>query len=110
MIALAWQKICKLMIAGMNLGRQQGDESKDITDKELGWIDGLLADGRHYLVGDRFSRADIATASILAPLVLPQEHPVYCNMQHPPRMAKELSSWESRPSFKWVRDMYAKHR
>ena len=110
MISLAWGKIRKIMIDRMDLGTRQGEESKNILDEELNWVDGLLADGRSYLVGDRFSRADIAVASILAPLVLPAEHPVYAELQHPPRMTQELSPWEQRPSFKWVREMYAKHR
>lgn len=110
MISLGWGKIRKIMIARMDLGAQQGEESRDALNEELNWIDGLLADGRSYLVGDSFSRADISVASILAPLVLPTEHPVYSKLKHPPRMTEELSKWEQRPSFRWVREMYAKHR
>ena len=110
MISLAWGKIRKAMISRMDLGTPQGEESKDIVDDELTWIDRLLADGRSYLAGGEFSRADIAVASILAPLVAPAEHPVYSRLQHPPRLTQELSSWEQRASFKWVREMYAKHR
>ena len=91
-------------------GAQQGEESKSIVNDELNWIEELLADGRTYLVGDRFSRADIAVASILAPLASPSAHPVYCRLEHPPRMAQELANWENRPSLKWVHDVYAKHR
>ena len=110
MISLAWGKIRKIMISKMDLGAQQGEESKNILNDELNWIDELLADGRTYLVGDSFSRADIAVASILAPLALPSAHPVYSRLQHPPRMAQELSDWEGRASLKWVHDMYEKHR
>ncbi len=110
MISLAWGKICKIMITRMDLGLQQGEESKNILNDELNWIDELLADGRSYLVGDSFSRADIAAASILAPLALPSAHPVYSRLEHPPRMAQELLTWEDRPSLKWVHDVYAKHR
>ena len=110
MISLAWGKIRKIMISRMDLGTLQGEESKDIVDGELTWIDELLEDGRSYLACGEFSRADIAVASILAPLALPPEHPVYCRLQHPPRLTQELSSWEQRASFKWVREMYAKHR
>jgi len=110
MISLAWEKICKIMITRMDLGLQQGEESKNIVNDELNWIDELLADGRNYLVGDSFSRADIAVASILAPLASPSSHPVYCRLEHPPRMAQELSNWENRPSLKWVHDVYANHR
>lgn len=110
MISLAWGKIRKIMIARMDLGVQQGEESRSIVDNELTWIDELLADGRSYLVGNRFSRADIAVASLLAPLTQPPEHPVYFRLQYPPRIAQELLDWKERPSLKWVNGVYAKHR
>ena len=110
LISMAWGKIRGLMIARMNLGRKQGQESRDITEGELDWIDGLLSDGRKYLVGDEFSRADMAVASLLAPLALPPQHPTYGKIKHPPRMAKDVSEWQQRPSIKWVRDIYAEYR
>ncbi len=109
-IRLGWGKIRKIMIARMDLGEAQGEESQAIVDAELAWIDGLLSDGRAYLVGDSFSRADIAVASILSPLVLPPEHSVYNRIDHPPKMAETLSAWSERPALRWVRDIYTKHR
>ncbi len=110
LIGLAWKKICGIMIDRMDLGAEQGLESRGITDRELEWVDELLADGRPYLVGDRFSRADIAVASLLAPLALPAEHPAYARMTHPPRLANDVSAWANRPSLKWVREIYARNR
>jgi len=43
-------------------------------EKMFNEIDKLLADGRHYLVGNKISAADIALASITAPLILPVEY------------------------------------
>ena len=110
LITIAWKKIQGVMISAMDLGKQQGEESRVILDGELQWLDELLADGRSYLVGGRFSRADITAASLLAPLILPPQHPAYCNMQHPPRLAQEVAAWEGRPAMQWARNMYAKHR
>lgn len=109
-IKLAWGKIRGAMIRLMDLGHSQGLESKAIVEGELDWIDGLLGDGRQYLVGNSLSRADIAVASLLAPLALPDEHPVYNNVMHPPRLAQDVASWNQRPSLRWVRELYAKHR
>ena len=109
-ISLAWGKIRKIMMDRMDLGALQGEESLAIVDAELAWIDGLLADGREYLLGNDFSRADIAVASILSPLAQPPEHPVYNTLKHPPRMAEDIARWEQRPTLQWVRDIYAKHR
>ena len=110
LISLAWSKICAIMINKMDLGPEQGLESREIVLRELDWVDDLLADGRKYLLGDSFSRADIAVASLLAPIVLPPEHPTYARMTHPPRLASDVAAWSQRPSLKWVRDIYSKHR
>ena len=107
---LAWSKVQKIMIRLMDLGFEQGQESRRIVGQELDWIDEMLSDGRTFLVGDRLSRVDVSTAAILAPLALPDEHAVYRHMQHPPRMAGELEDWGSRRSLRWVRNMYAKYR
>jgi len=110
MISMAWGKIRQIMIARMDLGTKQGQESRGIVEGELDWVDDLLADGRKYLVGGEFSRADIAAASLLAPLALPPEHPTYNRMKFPPKMAADISRWERRPSIRWVRDIYARCR
>lgn len=40
----------------------------------VGETDALLADGRRYLLGDRFTAADLALACMLAPFVLPENY------------------------------------
>ncbi len=110
LIGLAWSKIREVMIKRMDLGAEQGLESRGIVERELDWVDELLGDGRTYLVGDKLSRADIAVASLLSPLALPAEHPTYSKMTHPPRLANDVSAWAERPSLKWVREMYSTHR
>jgi len=110
LISLAWKKIQGIMTKRMDLGLKQGLESRDVVRQELDWVDDLLADGRKYLVGERLSRADIAVASLLAPLVLPTEHPTYAAMKHPPRLASDVATWNQRPSLTWVRSIYSQHR
>lgn len=110
MVSLIWRKVRKMMMARMDLGRKQGQESKDITAGELDWLDGLLSDGRDYLIGNRFSRADIAAASLLAPLALPPQHPTYANVIHPPRMAIDVADWDQRLSIVWIRKIYEQYR
>lgn len=110
LIRAAWGKIRGVMIRRMDLGEKQGEESRDITEGELDWIDGLLADNREYLAGESFSRADMAVASLLAPLALPPEHPTYHNIKHPPRLAQDVAGWQQRPFYSWVRKVYAMHR
>jgi len=110
LIRFAFPKIRSIMIKAMDLGDLQGEDSKQHLEQELDWLDGLLADGREYLLENRFSRVDIAVASLLSPLVLPPAHPVYKDLSHPPRLAEQVASWGSRPSLAWVKEIYARHR
>jgi glutathione S-transferase len=110
LVTAAWGKIRKKMIRLMDLGAEQRLDSRRIVEKELDWLDGLLSDGRRFLVGSAFSRADVAAASLLAPLALPAEHPTYTDITAPPLIAADLEQWKDRPSLKWARDMYASYR
>ena len=65
-----------------------------------------------YLVGDRFTVADLTAASILALVVVPPEYP---HIKLPPdeRAAESRrfrDSLTDHPGFGWVEDMYARHR
>ena len=107
---LAWGKIVKFMIRAMDLGTGQGRESRQIVATELDRLDDLLADGRKYLVGKRFSRTDLCVASLLSPLALPPQHPTYQQLQVPQATAADLEIWQQRPCVQWVREMYRRHR
>jgi glutathione S-transferase len=110
MLRLAWGKICKYMIRGLDLGVEQGRESRLMIETELDWLDGLLADGRAFLLGEHFSRADITAAGLLSPLVLPPEHPTYHNLQLPPGVAADVADWQQRRSIRWIGDIYRNYR
>jgi glutathione S-transferase len=109
-VILAWNVICKAMIARMDLGYEQGLDSRRIVEGELDWLDGLLSDGRKFLFGDQLSCADIAAASLLAPLATPEKHPTYANLRLPPRAAEDMANWQQRRSVKWIREIYSQYR
>jgi glutathione S-transferase len=109
-VNLAWNVICKVMIERMDLGYEQGLDSRRIVEGELDWLDGLLSDGRKFLCGDQLSCADVAAASLLAPLATPEKHPTYANLSLPPRVAGDMAKWEQRRSVKWVREIYEEYR
>jgi glutathione S-transferase len=62
-------------------------------------LDARLADGRQYLVGDRFSLSDMAFANALAPLALPDVYarllPSFAEM--PPALRSVIAEIRSRP-------------
>jgi glutathione S-transferase len=65
-----------------------------------------------YLVGDSFTVADLTAAAILSPLVRPPEFPYH--QVDPARDPEDLKRWREtlteRPAFKYVLEMYARHR
>jgi len=109
-LRLAWGEICKKMIHLMDLGPSQRLQSRAMVETELDWLDGLLADGRPFLAGDSFTRADLTAASLLSPLVAPANHPVYATLQMPPHFESDSVEWAERPVTRWVSRTYANYR
>ncbi len=63
-----------------------------------------------FLVGDRFSVADLTAAALLFPLVRPPEAPHMIPPPMPEQVERFRESAAERPAFKWVRETYRSHR
>jgi len=63
-----------------------------------------------YLVGDRFSVADLTAAALLSPLVWPPEFPYALPSPLPERAASYRASLADRRACGWAADMYRRHR
>jgi glutathione S-transferase len=61
-----------------------------------------------YLVGERFTVADLTAASLFYPLVLPAEGPVLPEL--PATFARFREPLKGRRGFRWVEDMFRRHR
>lgn len=72
-------------------------------------LDAELGSGE-YLVGDSFSVADLTAASLFYPLVLPEEGPLPTEEEPPEGMQRFRAPLEERPGFKWVEEMFRRHR
>lgn len=106
---LAWPATRRLMVAVMKASPGLVPKLERDVDAELAWFDERL-DGRRYLAGDRFGRADITAASLLAPLARPPACPLYRRIALPPNVESALAKWRARPSLRWVERTYAEHR
>lgn len=71
-------------------------------------VDGLLADGRSYLVGDRFSAADLAFVTLAAAMVMPDGYGVKfpAISQLPDRMADRIQALRDTAAGKFVLGLY----
>jgi glutathione S-transferase len=80
--------------------RQQVVVALDRLEAEL--------DGNEYLVGDRFTVADLTAAALFYPLVLPPEGP---DLGDPPEAFQRFREpLEDRPGYRWVAEIYRSHR
>jgi glutathione S-transferase len=109
-LTLGWSRIVPLMIKGMDLGIAQGLQSRVVLEAELDWLDGLLADGRPYLHGDQWSRADLTAAALLGPLATPKEHHLTEKIFVPNDVHIAMKEWDKRPALQFVGRMYSTHR
>jgi glutathione S-transferase len=63
-----------------------------------------------YLVGDRFGVADLAAAAVMTAIIRPPEFPYPLPEPWPPELVDLRASVADRAGFRWVLDIYARHR
>jgi glutathione S-transferase len=80
--------------------------------KTVAALDRLEAElgGREYLVGDRFSVADLTAAALFFPLVWPPEYPYDPPTSIPAEWEAFIAPLADRPGFLWVGEMFRRHR
>jgi glutathione S-transferase len=70
----------------------------------------LAANGSGYLVGEGFSVADLTAASLFYPLVGPDEGPLPADSPTPPAFERFRDGLKDRPGYRWVEEMFRRHR
>lgn len=75
-------------------------------------VDARLADGRSYLVGDRFTAADLTFAALAAPIVLPTGYGAWLPplADLPPALVAFIDELADRPAARFVHRLYRDHR
>jgi glutathione S-transferase len=83
------------------LARSKVQAGFDQLETELG--------SGEYLVGDSFTVADLTAASILYPIVRPPEGPRVA-LDYPEPLERFRLSFSDRPGYKWIQEMFRRHR
>jgi glutathione S-transferase len=63
-----------------------------------------------YLVGERFGVADLAAAAVMTAIIRPPQFPYPLPEPWPPELAELRASVSGHPAFRWVLDIYSRHR
>ena len=71
-----------------------------------------LADGRPFLVGERFSRADLSFAALAAPVLMPDQYGIPLPKLHelPAAWAEDIADLRAHPAGAFALRMFADYR
>jgi glutathione S-transferase len=111
---LRWGWPLVVRFAGRELditpGVEVGDEA--CVWEEFDFAGGLLADGRGYLFGDRFSAADLTFAALAAPVIVPPEYGVALPQPDvlPAETAAIIDRARAHPAGQHALGMFSEHR
>ncbi len=86
--------------------------SQDHIDQQFATVGERLKDGRRYLVGNRFTAADLTFASLAAPILLPEHFGdrVLPLDKQPPLLAELIQKWRNTQAGQFAMRMYADER
>jgi glutathione S-transferase len=71
---IVFPKVKPILLQSMKITASSGVEAYGEISRVFDRVDRILADGRPYLLGDRFSAIDLTFAALAAPLLQPPEH------------------------------------
>lgn len=82
------------------------------VDEELDYVAERLSDGRRFLVGERFSAADLAFAALAAAVIAPPIYgtPLPQPQDMPEPMAEAVLRWRSHPAGQFALRMFREER
>jgi glutathione S-transferase len=105
-----WPVAWRIMQRMYDTGPGAAADSRAKLEREFDWLDSKLADGRPFLAGDQFSRADLTVASLLANFARPVELAPHHGMAGPASLATDVERWRERPVMRFVREQYRTNR
>lgn len=100
---------------GLRFGVRDEEAAALAREKIVVALDRLEAEleangGGEFLVGERFSVADLTAASLFYPVVGPDEGPLPADTPTPPRLEAFRNEIEQRPGYLWVEETFHRHR
>lgn len=98
------------LFAGLRYGVKSEEAASRARERVLAALDRLESElgGNDYLIGDSFTVADLTAAALFYPLVLPPEGPRLPDL--PPALEAFRASHRDRPGYRWVEEMFRRHR
>ena len=112
LVRVAFPLLRGLMRRGMRIDAAGAARSREKVRTVFDEIGRRLADGRRYLMGDRFGALDIAFAAFASVLLAPAEHPIrrMTEAEFPEGLQEEARAVAGGPAAQFALRMYREHR
>jgi glutathione S-transferase len=112
LVRLGFPLLRRLMRSRMRIDAEGAARSREKVRAVFEETTQRLADGRPYLMGDRFGVADLTFAALSSPLLRPEEHPLRPALGDdvPPGLAEEARVVRETPAARFALRMYREHR
>lgn len=107
LIRLIFPKLRDKMRRYMKINEETAQKSMEILERSINKAHAHMKN-RQYFVGDSFSRADLAMASLLAPLCSPEGYGLAWPTVYPEPLAGVIAGYA--PKISWVNGLYNNHR
>lgn len=107
LIRLIFPKLRDKMRRYMKINDEATQKSLEILDRAIDKAYTHMRE-RRYFVGESFSRADLAMASLMAPLCSPEGYGLTWPAAYPEPLAGIIAGYA--PKISWVNDLYNRHR
>ena len=101
-----------LLKRGLKIDTAGVERSRQKIEDGFAKIAARLADGRRYLMGERFTVADLTFASLASPVLLPREHPFGLPQpeEFPAGPREQIVAWRNSVAGTFAMRIYAEHR
>jgi len=102
----------RMLSRGLRIDAAGAERSRTKIEETFTRVAELLSDGRRYLVGDRFTVADLTFAALAGPVVAPRERPfgVPALDDLTDDARAQVEAWRASPAGRFALKVYADHR
>ena len=106
-----WPALSALMRRGMGVNAAGAQRSRERIRAIFSEVSGRIADGRRYLLGDRFTAADLAFTALALPCLAPPQFPYFPLLDSiDPAMRAEIEGFRATPAGQFATRIYLEER